>query len=233
MGKKIIGIVGGMGPEATADLFMKIIKATPAEKDQDHLRVIIDNNTNIPDRTKAILGQGVSPVTEIKSTVSKLRHAGADILVMPCNTAHYFYDSIVTDEKLVFLHMMRETVKHIVKHYPKVKKVGILATSGTITTRMYHQALEAQGLIPITPEPDLQDKVMEAIYSSWGIKAGKYAKARQYLIEVGNELMAQGAEAIIMGCTEIPLAMKSGDVKVPLIDATLVLAQSAVELATS
>ena len=88
MGKKIIGIVGGMGPEATADLFMKIIKATPAEKDQDHLRVIIDNNTNIPDRTKAILGQGVSPVTEIKSTVSKLMHAGADILVMPCNTAH-------------------------------------------------------------------------------------------------------------------------------------------------
>jgi len=229
--KKIIGIIGGMGPEATADLFMKIIKATPAQKDQDHIRVLIDSNTDIADRTKAILGTGPTPAIGMQETADKLITAGAEILVMPCNTAHYFYDDIVINESIVFLHMMKETVNYIKTNYPEVQTVGILATSGTISTGMYHKALKENELIPLEPDNEQQQKVMDAIYSSWGIKAGHYEKSRESLKEAGMSLVERGAEAVIMGCTEIPLALRGGDLPVPLIDATLVLAQAAVKAA--
>ena len=231
MPKKIIGIVGGMGPEATADLFLKIIKATPAKKDQDHIRVVIDNNTNIPDRTKAILGEGESPLNAMHDTIKKLKEAGAEILVMPCNTAHYFYNEIANDSSLKFLHMMNETAEYIKEEVSQAKRVGILATSGTIESRMYHNALKERDLVPITPKEEDQQKVMDAIYAPWGIKAGNYKKSKQYLIEVALKLIEQGAGAIVLGCTEIPLVIKEDDLDVPVIDATEVLARAAVKAA--
>ena len=231
MPKKNIGIVGGMGPEATADLFLKIIKATPAKKDQDHIRVFIDNNTNIPDRTKAILGEGDSPLTAMKDTVSKLKQVGAEILVMPCNTAHYFYNDIATDKDLTFLHMMKETANYIKQQYPHARKIGILATSGTIQSQMYHKALKANDLIPLEPSENDQTKVMDAIYASWGIKAGNYTKSKQYLLEVAQQLIEQGAQVLILGCTEIPLVIKEEDLTLPIVDATQVLAEAAVKAA--
>lgn len=231
MTKKIIGIVGGMGPEATADLFMKIIRATPAARDQDHIRVFMDSNTDIPDRTRAIQGTGPSPVPQLRETVAKLKEAGAQILVMPCNTAHMYYGDIAGDSDVEFLHMMQSTVDYIRREHPQARRIGLLATSGTVESGLYHKVLDATGLETLIPEPEQQARVMEAIYAPWGIKAGQYDRSREYLAEAGRSLIARGADVVIMGCTEIPLALHDGDIEVPLIDATEVLALTAVRCA--
>lgn len=228
---KVIGIVGGMGPEATADLFLKIIKETRAERDQDHLRVIIDSNPQIPDRTAAIMGNGTDPVPHLRETAENLIRAGAEVLIMPCNTAHYFYPQIAADLGVPFLHMMQEVAQYIKRTYPQVKQVGLLATTGTLHTRLYHQALEVQGLSAITPTDEMQEQVMEAIYSPQGIKAGHYETPRQLLTAAAEHLVERQAEVIVLGCTEIPLALKPDMVGLPLIDATRVLAQAAVSYA--
>jgi aspartate racemase len=174
MPEKIIGILGGMGPEATIDLFYKIIKFTPAEKDQDHLRIIIDNNPKIPDRTAAILGKGKDPLPALQETAKNLEKAGADFIIIPCNAAHYFLSSIQESVKIPILNMIKETVKETQKKNSSIKKVGLLASIGTYKTKIYHQHFK------------------------------KF---------------------------KIPLILKEGDVSVPLIDPTRVLAEAAVRKA--
>ncbi|MFP4457929.1 MAG: aspartate/glutamate racemase family protein [Clostridia bacterium] len=226
--KKVVGIVGGMGPEATVDLFKKIIKATPALKDQDHLRILIDNNTSVPDRTNAINGDGPSPVEEIKKSLKFLESGGAEIFAMPCNTAHYYYNELKNEVDGEFIHMMNEVAYNIKDHFPSVKKVGILATTGTLNTKLYHKALERMKLEVIEPKDNDQLEVMEAIYAPWGIKAGKYKDAKTVLKRVCQKLITDGADLIIMGCTEIPLALDQTDAQVELLDATQVLANAIV-----
>jgi aspartate racemase len=226
--KKLVGVIGGMGPEATVDFFHKLIKSTPAVKDQDHLRVIIDNNTNIPDRTQAILGKGPSPVEEIRKSAKLLDNAGAEIIVMSCNTAHYYYDEIVNDVNAEFLHTMKVVAKHIISMYPAVKRVGLLATTGTIETKLYHNAFKEVGLKIIVPDDFTQLEVMEAVYAPWGIKAGKYSDANTVLKRSAQKLISDGAELLVMGCTEIPLALAKKDVQVNLLDSTEVLANEVV-----
>jgi len=142
MPEKIIGILGGMGPEATVDLFYKIIKLTPAEKDQEHLRIIIDNNPKIPDRTAAILGKGEDPLPALQETAQSLEKAGADFIIIPCNTAYYFLSSIQESVKIPILNMIEETAKETRKKIPPIKKVGLLASVGVYETKIYHQQFE-------------------------------------------------------------------------------------------
>ncbi len=226
--KKVVGIVGGMGPEATVDLYKKIIKATPAVKDQDHLRILIDNNTNVPDRTKAIKEEGPSPIPEIKKSLRFLEDGGAEVFAMPCNTAHYYYNELKKEVDGELIHMMNEVAYNIKDYYPSVKKVGILATTGTLNTKLYHKALERMKLEVVEPKGDTQLEVMEAIYAPWGIKAGKYEEARTVLKRASQKLITEGADLIVMGCTEIPLALDPTDVQVELLDATQVLANAVV-----
>lgn len=138
MSEKVIGILGGMGPEATIDLFYKIIKLTPAEKDQDHLRIIIDNNPKIPDRIAAILGKGEDPLPVLQETARNLEKAGADFIIIPCNTAHYFLSSIQESIKIPILNMIEETAKETQKRIPQIQKVGLLASIGVYETKIYH-----------------------------------------------------------------------------------------------
>src|SRR6056297_302659 len=226
--KKIVGIAGGMGPEATVDLYKKILKATPAVKDQDHLRILIDNNTDVPDRTKANKEEGPSPVEEIRKSLRFLEDGGAEVFAMPCNTAHYYYNEVKKEIEGELIHMMDEVAYHIKDKYPAVKKVGILATSGTLETKLYHKALERMRLEVVEPKDNAQLEVMEAIYAPWGIKAGKYKEAKTVLKRVSQKLITDGADLIIMGCTEIPLALDRADVQVELLDATQVLANAVV-----
>ncbi len=158
--KRIIGILGGMGPEATVDLFKKIIKATPAEKDQEHLRSIIVNDPQVPDRTEAILRGGISPIPKLKEDLKILKQAGADFAIMPCNTAHYFIDELRGEGILAIIHMIEETTKYIVEKYPKIQCIGLLATDGTIQSKIYHQWAKRHELELITPEKPEQIKVM-------------------------------------------------------------------------
>ncbi|HHW17710.1 MAG TPA: amino acid racemase [Firmicutes bacterium] len=220
--KKTIGILGGMGPEATCDLFLKIIKSTPARKDQDHIRVIIDSNPEIPDRTAYILGKGTDPRPYLIATAKNVEKAGASFIAIPCNTAHYFYDDIRSAVSIPVLHIMEEVARSV---KGKVKKAGLLASTGTVKTGLYERALNEVGIEMTVPEGRDQDKVMEAIYL---VKAGKLEEAKAIALEQGKLLVSQGVEVVIAGCTEIPLILRDGDLPVTVIDATKILAEACV-----
>jgi aspartate racemase len=229
MPEKIIGILGGMGPEATIDLFYKIIKFTPAEKDQEHLRIIIDNNPKIPDRTAAILGKGEDPLPALQETAQNLEKAGADFIVIPCNTAHYFLSSIQESVNIPVLNMIEETAKETKKRIPQIKKVGLLASIGVYKSEIYHQHFKKFNIEVISPEEKDKEEIMKVIYT---IKAGDLSKrVKKNILKITQKLIDKGAEAIIAGCTEIPLILKEGDVSVPLIDPTQILARIAVQKA--
>ena len=229
MPEKIIGILGGMGPEATIDLFYKIIKFTPAEKDQDHLRIIIDNNPKIPDRTAAILGKGEDPLPVLQETAKNLEKAGADFIIIPCNTAHYFLSSIQKSVKIPILNMIEETAKETRKRIPQIQKVGLLASIGIYETEIYHQQFKKFNIEVISPEEKDKEEVMKAIYA---VKAGNLSnEVKGNILKIVQKLIDKGAEVIIAGCTEIPLILKEGDVSVPLIDPTQVLAKATVQKA--
>ena len=229
MPEKIIGILGGMGPEATIDLFCKIIKFTPAEKDQDHLRIIIDNNPKIPDRTAAILGKGEDPLPALQETAQNLEKAGADFIVIPCNTAHYFLSSIQESVNIPVLNMIEETAKETKKRIPQIKKVGLLASIGVYKSEIYHQHFKKFNIEVISPEEKDRGKVMKVIYT---VKAGDLSEeVKKNILKITQKLIDKGAEAVIAGCTEIPLILKEGDVSVPLIDPTQILAKAAFQKA--
>ena len=229
MPEKIIGILGGMGPEATIDLFYKIIKFTPAEKDQEHLRIIIDNNPKIPDRTAAILGKGKDPLPALQETARNLEKAGADFIVIPCNTAHYFLSSIQESVNIPVLNMIEETAKDIQQRIPQIQKVGLLASIGTYKTEIYHQHFKKYNIEVFYPNEKDKDAVMKAIYA---VKAGNLSEeVKSNILKIAQKLIDKGAEAIIAGCTEIPLILKEEDISFPLIDPTQILARIAVQKA--
>ena len=229
MPEKIIGILGGMGPEATIDLFYKIIKFTPAEKDQDHLRIIIDNNPKIPDRTAAILGKGEDPLPALQKTAQNLEKAGADFIIIPCNTAHYFLPSIQESVKIPILNMIEETAKETQKRNSSIKKTGLLASIGTYKAEIYHQHFKKFNIEVISPEEKDEEEIMKAIYT---VKAGNLSEEiKKNILKIAQKLIDKGAEAIIAGCTEIPLILKEGDVPVPIIDPTQALAEAAIQKA--
>ena len=229
MGEKIIGILGGMGPEATADLYMRIIRATPVEKDQDHFRVIIDSNAKIPDRTPAILGTGQSPLPMMLETGLNLQRAGVDFIIMPCNTAHHFHGQLQAGLEVPVLHMIRLTAEKTRQSHPGVCKAGLLATDGTLASRLYHTCFGEQGMEIIAPVEDVQRDVMDAIYKH--IKLGDLETGGKLLHRVAHILIDAGAEAVICGCTEVSLVLHDGDLAVPVVDPLQVLAEQAVELA--
>jgi len=229
MPEKIIGILGGMGPEATIDLFYKIIKSTPAGKDQEHLRIIIDNNPKIPDRTAAILGKGEDPLPALQETARNLEKAGADFIIIPCNTAHYFLPLIQESVKIPILNMIEETAKETQKRISQIQKVGLLASIGIYETEIYHQQFKKFNIEIISPEEKNKEEVMKIIYI---VKTGNSSEEiKKNILKIAQKLIDKGAEAIIAGCTEIPLILKEGDVSVPIIDSTQVLAKVAVQKA--
>ncbi len=223
--KKVVGIIGGMGPEATADLFLKIVKSTPAAKDQDHLRIVVDNNPEIPDRTAFILGKGADPRPLLIETARNVEKMGADFMVIPCNTAHYFHGDIQSAVRVPVLHIMKEVAKML---SGKIQRAGILASTGTLRTRLYEDHLTQVGIASVVPAGGDQEDVMAAIY---GVKAGDLKKGRELALRAGEKLVAQGAQAVIAGCTEIPLVLHDGDLAVPVVDATKVLAEACVRVA--
>ncbi|MEM3542446.1 MAG: amino acid racemase [Candidatus Methanomethylicia archaeon] len=226
---KVIGILGGLGPEATAELFIRIIKATPAKRDQDHIPIIIFNNPKIPDRTAAILYGGESPLIELIKTAQRLERAGADFIIMPCNTAHYYYDELKSSVKIPFLNMIELTAEYVAKVYPNVKFVGLLATTGTVKTGLYQKFFEKYGFKIIVPSDEDQRIVMSGIYD--GVKAGNLDLGRKLLLDIANKLIDRGSELMILGCTEVSVVIKSGDLRVPVVDPLQILAEEAVKFA--
>ena len=224
-GRKIIGIIGGMGPMATADLFRKIIEMTDASCDNEHLHIIIDNNTDIPDRTASILSGSDAPLRYMTEAAERLTSCGADILIMPCNTSHYFYDRLCKSTSAPVINMIRETAR--LAHEKGCKKLGLLATDGTVQSGVYDAAFAPFGIELIKPDEEGQKKVMHMIYGE--VKAGKKADT-DALEPTLDSMEASGAEAFILGCTELPIAYASYEGR-SFLDPTSILAAAAIKAA--
>lgn len=229
MVEKVVGVLGGMGPEATADFFAKVIALTPARRDQDHLRIIIDNNPKIPDRTDAILTKKKSLLPVLVETARNLEKAGVDFIAIPCNTVHYFYEDLVKEISVPVLHMIKEVNYAVRASLPGCKRVGLIATTGTVASNLYQEEFRKVGVEVIVPDPASQTEVMDAILR---IKAGQpKGRARKQLIGAANRLIELEAQALILGCTDVPLAIKAKDFSVPVFDSTGILAEATVKFA--
>ncbi|MFA4647156.1 aspartate racemase [Pyrococcus kukulkanii] len=222
---KVIGILGGMGPLATVELFRRIVEKTPAKRDQDHPKIIIYNNPQIPDRTAFILGKGEDPRPQLIWTAKKLEECGADFIIMPCNTAHAFIEDIQKEIGIPIISMVEETARMLSEI--GCRKAGLIATTGTIVSRVYHKALERYGIEVILPEN--QEEVMRGIYE--GVKAGNLKLGREILLNVAKELERKSADCIIAGCTEVSVVLRQEDLKARLVDPMDVIAEVAVKLA--
>ena len=222
---RTIGILGGMGPLATVDLFRRIVEMADSPNDQGHPRVLIDSNTNISHRTAAILNGGAAPLPEMVRSALLLERGGADVLIMCCYTPHNFSPEICRFVHLPFLNMLEETAKAALDK--GFKSVGLLATDGTIRSGVYAREFEHHGIELLTPGPEGQKALMEMIYS--GVKAGKTTWPTEAVAQVLSDLAGRGARAAVLGCTELPLAFENYRIEspLPLLDPTAILAKSA------
>ena len=219
---KTVGIIGGMGPAATVELFRRIVAFTPAARDQDHLRIIIDNNPRIPDRTAAILGEGESPLPLLIETAHILEDAGAELLAIPCNTAHFYLPQLQDKVRVPIVNMIEETVRAV-----RESRIGLLATDGTVKAEVYQRACAVQGVDLVLPPPRDQRWLMEAIY---GIKSGATpTRFESGMEDIIGRLRARGVQGVIIGCTElslIPIERSS----IAVYDALDILARRVVEI---
>ncbi len=219
---KTIGIIGGMGPAATVELFRRIVALTPARRDQDHLRIIIDNNPRIPDRTAAILGKRESPLPLLIETARTLERAGAELLAMPCNTAHFYLSQLQAAIRVPVVDMIEETVRAV-----RESRIGLLATDGTVKAEVYQRACAAHGVELVLPPPRDQRWLMEAIY---GIKSGATpARFENGMEDIIGRLRARGIQGVIIGCTELSLITIERS-SIAVYDALDVLARRVVEV---
>jgi len=221
--RKTIGILGGMGPMATVEFFRRLIAATPAENDQEHLHILIDNDPGVPNRTDALLHGGPCPVPTLQAMARRLVAAGARVLAMPCNTGHAYLDDIRAAVDVPVVDMIAETARAT-----PAARIGLLATDGTIESGLYHRAFGGRGVDVVVPEPDDQRAVIAAIAA---IKAGEpLSPLEERLTAVVERLVAAGAEASIAACTE--LSLLSGErMPVRWIDALDVLVRSTLRAA--
>lgn len=227
--RKTIGIMGGMGPEATAHFYELIIRHTKASKDQDHIKTIIFSNPEIPPRTDAIQKMGPSPTLLLVEGFRRLRDAGADFVVMPCVTAHYFYPEVKEQVDIPFINLLDESVKWAQRDVPELRKAGLVASTGTIESRLFHDVFGLAGIQVIAPEEEEQARVMEAIFGPQGIKAGfTTGSPKETIVSIAKVLIARGADTIIAGCTEVPLVLKDQDIPVPLIEPLRIAAKACI-----
>ncbi|WP_010276715.1 cysteate racemase [Paenibacillus senegalensis] len=219
---RTVGIIGGMGPLATVDLMNKIIQQTPARQEQEHLHLIVDQYPQIPDRTAAILGRGSDPVPYLVESARRLESAGAELIAIACNTAHYYVRQLEETVAIPILHMPRQTVAHLEKR--GVKKAGLLATDGTLQSRLYQDLLASREIDAVVPEPAVQQHVMQGIYA---VKIGDLEMGVSLLAEAANSLAAAGAEVVIAGCTEVPIVLSTSE-QLHIINPTEILAKEVI-----
>jgi aspartate racemase len=224
----VVGVLGGMGPLATVDFLHKIVIATPAATDQEHVPVVVSNIPQVPDRTAAFRGEGVSPLAAMLASGRRLVAAGAGLVVMPCNTAHLWFDELQAALGLPMIHLVDAALDDAVA--AGGGRIGLLATDATLASGLYvnrargaASAAAMQWLLPTAGE--VIGAVMPGIAA---VKRGDLAAGRDALAAAAAALVRRGADAIVLGCTEIPLAVDAASAGVPVIDATASLARRAV-----
>jgi len=229
--KRLLGVLGGMGPLATVDFMNKVIGLTQAGRDQDHVPMVVYSVPQVPDRTAAILENAESPLPAMLQGMAVLRQAGAECVAIPCNTAHYWYAELAREGRLPILHIADAACEGLAGRGVGGGNVGLLATSGTLAAGFYQDRLAACGYRCVTPAADDQQKlVMGGIHH---VKAGELDAARQVLERAAHRLIQAGAQAIVLACTEIPLVLtpESPPGAAALVDATEALAAACVRWA--
>ncbi|MCA9385843.1 amino acid racemase [Candidatus Dojkabacteria bacterium] len=230
----LVGILGGVGPKATLELCQHIIEYTPAVRDQDHIPLLIYNNSQIPDRIDGILGNGQSPLSELIRTAKLLEREGCKFIVIPCNNAHYFLEEIRKNLHIPVLDMISLTKLYLQKHLPLISKIGLLTTDASRTLRLHEKRFKSAKIeIMMSSDTMQRNNVMEALFGTRGIKAGYHDSEynKSLLLEASSELITKGADAILAGCTEIPLTLSQADFSIPFIDPAKILALEIVERA--
>ncbi|MTC60541.1 amino acid racemase [Providencia rustigianii] len=205
--KGLIGVLGGMGPAATVDLFNKFVTFNHASKDQEHIPLIISSIPDIPDRTEALLNHGVSPLPLMEDYLQRLEVAGAECIVIPCNTAHFWFDELKKSCHVEILSIIEATMNEVIS--TQKNKIGLLATDATMHMGLYQQSIEDQGLICIKPDNENQKMIMKSIYL---LKSGEFSLAEDIMKKQADILFSNGAEIIVLGCTEVPVIL-SNEVK--------------------
>lgn len=226
----ILGIMGGMGPAATCDLYRKITEYTHALTDQEHIHIVIDSNVQIPDRTQYICGVGEDPRIEMIRSVTRLEMLGAEYIAIPCNTAHYFYDDISRFTKAKLLHMIRETAGYAAKKYQGNKDYLLLATKGVYVSGVYKKAFSDYGLDIIEPDESDKQKIMGWIYK---VKSGSFDISPLEYDALISIYLKYERMPVILGCTELPLLAERISASLEYIDPTSILAKRCVEIAES
>ncbi|MFI5614368.1 aspartate/glutamate racemase family protein [Amycolatopsis sp. NPDC051903] len=223
----LIGILGGMGPAATADFYARLVRHTPAARDQDHLRVVIWADPTVPDRVAAVVNGTSEPYPALLAGARRLRDLGATIGAMPCNTAHVFLPRLIADTGLPFVDMIDATVRALSGSGAAPRAVGLVGTRGVVHSRLYQDRLAAAGFRPVEPDPVAQQCVDEAVRE---VKRGALDAARKHAEEAVRRVADAGAEAVVLACTELPLALPAGerDGLPPLADPADALAVSVV-----
>ncbi len=225
----IVGILGGMGPGATIDLYRHITDLTPAQKDQDHIRIVIYSNPKIPDRTEAITGDGQSPLPMLIESAEILERAGAGIIAIPCNAAHPYIGAMQQSVDIPIINMIEETCRTLCRNLPNARIAGLLAATGTVRSAVYEEVLAKAGIQVVVPGESEQQRVENAIAQ---VKAGVHDGATQQTFEsIGWQLIESGAEGLILGCTEIPLAFDPSAVNRPVLNTTKILARAVLDWA--
>jgi aspartate racemase len=222
----LIGILGGMGPAATVDFMDRVVRLTStagATCDQQHLPLLIANLPHIPDRSKAMLEAGEDPLPAMLDGLDMLNRNGVELIAIPCNSAHHWYDEMRRHSKAPILHIAETCVAAVPLG---TRRVAVLATGGTLNSGLYQHILSAHGIEPVVPDDATQQRIDACIHA---VKAGEFGESALQLAAALADLEARGAQAAVMGCTEIPLAAR--ELSAPLmtlVDSTLELARATV-----
>jgi len=221
---KILGIIGGLGPMATAYFLQLIVEMTDAATDQEHIEVLVHSKPQIPDRTNFIIGKSQqNPVSDMAEVGKRLAEQGADMLAIPCITAHYFQKELEEKIGIPILNAIEETADYLAER--KIGKVGIMATDGTIESGIFQRELEKKNIEVVLPSKECQKKVMYLIYEN--VKAGKPMEEVVFQ-EVSEELFKKGAQVALLGCTELSLMKRDNRLDAKYLDVMEILARKVV-----
>lgn len=224
--KKKLGVIGGMGPEATSYFFEELVAHTKAQKDQDHIDTIILNHATLPDRTHAILTGNVEELLEAFIQDAKLlEELGVANIAIPCNTSHFLYDATQKEVSIPIIHMVKETVRYALDQFENVQKIGILATNGTIQSGVYRKECEDLGVEAVVPSRKNQEEVMSLIYDD--IKKGRPGDPLKFQ-KAYEDLMEAGSDVVILACTELSVFKKNHSIEKNCLDAMDILVKESI-----
>ena len=228
-GGNILGVLGGMGPLASAQFMLRLTLLTPATRDQDHIPAVLWSDPRVPDRTRGKHAGGEDPLPWLLHGIDGLKQAGCGAIAIPCNTAHGWYDAMQDTAGVPILHSVDAAAADLRRAGIGPGTIGVMGTQGTLDMRLYQDRLHRQGWDCIVPRRDEMDRLVTPAIAM--VKANQVAAAYPPLVEVANSLAARGATAVVLGCTEIPLGIQAGPqdaLRVPAIDTIDALARAAI-----